>query len=165
MKAMRIGLALLGLACAALQRGELSAQDRPSGFLTWEYRVLTKDQVLALGQKELVAGLNRLGEQGWELAAVDSAYIFKRAKDQTAMQLGELNLRFEAAKSDVDDWRGRSAWSSRMAKKGLMAQAQADSDKSRLRISELALDLIRKQIEAVSGTAKKQEEKLPMPKD
>jgi hypothetical protein len=44
----------------------------------WEYRVVAKDQLLQLGNKDLAAGLNQLGAQGWELAGVDNAYIFRR---------------------------------------------------------------------------------------
>ncbi len=44
----------------------------------WEYQVLPKDRVIELGQKDLAAGLNALGAQGWELAAVDNVYIFRR---------------------------------------------------------------------------------------
>jgi hypothetical protein len=44
----------------------------------WEYRVLTGQQVLELGKKDVTAGLNRLGAEGWELAAVRAAAPFGR---------------------------------------------------------------------------------------
>jgi internalin A len=45
----------------------------------WEYKVLAKDQVNELGKGILAAGLNQLGQKGWELSAVDNgSYILKR---------------------------------------------------------------------------------------
>src|SRR5262249_25272463 len=38
----------------------------------WEYRVLTKEQLAELGKKNLAAGLNKIGEEGWELVTVQS---------------------------------------------------------------------------------------------
>jgi hypothetical protein len=61
----------------------------------WEYKVLTTSQLEALGgDKEgpssLTAGLNKLGEDGWELVGIEPGhvpppvklpkYVFKRAK-------------------------------------------------------------------------------------
>jgi hypothetical protein len=39
----------------------------------WEYKVLTKDEILELGNKDFTAGLNKLGDEGWELIAVPAA--------------------------------------------------------------------------------------------
>lgn len=52
---------------------------------TWEYKALVKSQITELGKTDLGAGLNALGDEGWELVAVDAGkgqatYIFKRAK-------------------------------------------------------------------------------------
>ena len=49
-----------------------TAESRPDTVVQWEYRVLTKAQVMELGMQDLAAGLNRLGDEGWELAAVAS---------------------------------------------------------------------------------------------
>jgi hypothetical protein len=50
----------------------------PPAAPPWEYQVLPKERVLELGKKDLAAGLNALGAKGWELAAVDNGYIFRR---------------------------------------------------------------------------------------
>jgi hypothetical protein len=39
----------------------------------WEYQVLTKEQVADLGKNNLAAGLNKLGEESWELVAVEAS--------------------------------------------------------------------------------------------
>src|SRR5207237_85667 len=85
MNATRLGLVLLTLAGAA---GPAAAQ--PDALARWEYRVLTRDQVLELGKKDLTAGLNRLGGDGWELVAIDTAYIFKRPGDRFRVQAEDL---------------------------------------------------------------------------
>jgi Bacterial type II/III secretion system short domain len=52
----------------------------------WEYKTLLKSQITELGKTDLGAGLNALGDEGWELVAVDrpekgtATYIFKRVK-------------------------------------------------------------------------------------
>jgi uncharacterized protein (TIGR03067 family) len=56
----------------------------------WEYRTLTRQQLLDLGKKDVTAGLNRMGDSGWELVAVQrgestgpAEYYFKRLAAQT----------------------------------------------------------------------------------
>jgi hypothetical protein len=71
---------------------------RGGGFMAltparWEYRVLSAPQVRELGKKDLEAGLNKLGDEGWELVAIDPAtkaikvtsaeYYFKRPKGRS----------------------------------------------------------------------------------
>jgi hypothetical protein len=58
----------------------------------WEYKIQAGDTLTELGQGDLAAGLNKLGEEGWELIAVPAAepgrafgrprgdYDFKRPK-------------------------------------------------------------------------------------
>lgn len=70
---LRLYLAGNPVANQAAKTGSASAA--PS---RWDYQVLTKERVLELGNKDLAAGLNALGAQGWELAAVDTVYIFRR---------------------------------------------------------------------------------------
>src|SRR6516162_8026330 len=71
----------------------------------WEYQVLTKAQLFDLGNKDLATGLNKLGNEGWELAAIDSAYIFKRPKVQRRVEV--MKLRLKLAESDVDHQKDR----------------------------------------------------------
>jgi hypothetical protein len=61
------------------QRGDAA----PSGRRAWEYRVLHRADVEELapqGKDRFTAGLNRLGAEGWELAAIEPplTYLFKR---------------------------------------------------------------------------------------
>jgi hypothetical protein len=67
MKPLSIGFILLavGVFAGSVQVAVLGAEARSSGLPKWEYRVLTKDEVVKLGQKDLTAGLNRLGDAGW----------------------------------------------------------------------------------------------------
>jgi hypothetical protein len=61
----------------------------------WEYQTLTREKLAEMGKNDLAAGLNKLGEDGWELVAVTPAqqpspqmprtaaeYYFKRLKGQ-----------------------------------------------------------------------------------
>jgi hypothetical protein len=47
----------------------------------WEYKVMTPADVRSLGKKDLDAGLNRLGDEGWELVGMDKDQcVLKRSK-------------------------------------------------------------------------------------
>lgn len=47
----------------------------------WEYKVVTEADIQGLGKEDLASGLNKLGEDGWELTAYEKArFIFKRQK-------------------------------------------------------------------------------------
>jgi hypothetical protein len=76
---MAYAVIVIGLARATLLGSEGPDEKRPDAVSSWEYRILMKEQIIELGKKDLTAGLNKLGEQGWELAAVETAFIFKRA--------------------------------------------------------------------------------------
>ena len=52
----------------------------------WEYRVLTKDELPATQAKDLATALNKLGDEGWELVAAGSTYIFKRPKNENRIE-------------------------------------------------------------------------------
>ena len=76
---MAVVLLTLGFAVGILPFSAASAADsKPDVVFRWEYRVLTEEQVIALGKKDLAAGLNKLGDEGWELVTVGAHYIFKR---------------------------------------------------------------------------------------
>jgi hypothetical protein len=122
----------------------------------WEYRVLTKDQILELGKKDLAAGLNKLGTEGWELVAVDGPYIFKRpvGSGLDGLSLEQLKGRLALAESDVEDWKDRAAWSERMVKKGYMSKSQADADRARLAWAEMVLDEVRQTLKKRQTEAK-----------
>jgi hypothetical protein len=47
----------------------------------WEYKVMTTAEVRSLGKKDLDAGLNQLGHEGWELVGMDrDQCVLKRSK-------------------------------------------------------------------------------------
>ena len=54
--------------------------------------------------------------------------------------LKDVQGKLETAKSDLEDWKDRAAWSSRMVKKGLMSKVQADADKSRADASRISME-------------------------
>jgi hypothetical protein len=68
----------------------------------WEYSVLSKEAVVKAGKGDFRAGLNALGEEGWELVTIEArfsagrgapgggratAYYFKRAKGATTKEI------------------------------------------------------------------------------
>jgi hypothetical protein len=110
MKAMSTELALLAIAIvgSTLPAPLVSAQGKAGAPSKWEYRILTKGEVLELGNKDLSTGLNKLGDEGWELAAVDSAYIFKRPKGPSRQQVeADLKERVTLAEAEVDQLKER----------------------------------------------------------
>jgi hypothetical protein len=49
----------------------------------WEYLVKPREAFTSQGKDEIAAGLNKLGDEGWELVSIDAGagtYVFKRAK-------------------------------------------------------------------------------------
>jgi hypothetical protein len=148
MRAMCRGLVILvlGVAGGTWQGTALSAGDKPGTTRRWEYRVLTKQQVIDLGDKDLVAGLMRLGNEGWELAAVDGAYIFKRPRNWYRQRMEDLKKQIALAEDDVQSWKERLAWAERMAKKGFISQQQAEADRQRLQAIEITLRQARSEL-------------------
>lgn len=76
-------------------RGPGARGERPAPRQQWEYRTLSRDAIAELGNKDLNTGLNKLGEEGWELVALAAdanlnrkgswaEYYFKRPKDAGA---------------------------------------------------------------------------------
>jgi hypothetical protein len=119
----------------------------PGGELRWEYRVLSKEQVIDLGNKDLLAGLNRLGSDRWELAAVDGSYIFKR-RMQASESLENKKRRLAFAQDNVDQRRERVAWSERMVRKGFLSDSQLQTERALLAQAELALDQAHREFDA-----------------
>lgn len=141
-------LVAVGIGIADSPRTVLSAEPTPQPAVKWEYRIVSKDQLLELGKKDLVAGLNKLGDEGWELTAVEPAYIFKRPK-LTAKQIEDLKRRVLQAQADVEGWKDRVAWSERMVKKGYMTERQLEADRSLLQAAEIVLDKARQELKAL----------------
>jgi hypothetical protein len=61
--------AALALCVAAAFAQPACAQEQAQARTEWEYLTLTKEEVVKRG-KDLAGGLNALGKEGWELAAV-----------------------------------------------------------------------------------------------
>src|SRR5262245_53185030 len=66
----------------------LAGDEKVSALWKWEYRIASKDELAELGHKNVAAGLNKLGEEGWELVAVEAGaaavpvqFYLKRMKD------------------------------------------------------------------------------------
>jgi hypothetical protein len=149
MKAIPMGFVLLtvGVVCFNWQTAALSAQEGASAVPRWEYRVLSKQQVLDLGKKDLAAGLNTLGDESWELIVADSAFIFKRPKNAEHQRLAEVKQRIAAIESEVDLWRERVAWSERMARRGFLSGQRINAERARLQEAEMALDEARRELQ------------------
>jgi len=54
--------------------------------------------------------------------------------------------RIETAKSDLESWKDRAAWSARMVKKGLMSKVQAEADQSKLEAAQFALQKVQEEL-------------------
>jgi hypothetical protein len=129
--------------------GTLRVGAQPDTGLRWEYRVLSKDEILGAGNKDLAAGLNRLGDQGWELAAVDGAYIFKRLRSWRTVQIAALKAQLQLAEAELEMRRERTAWSERMQRKGFLSETRLEGERAALANAELTLEQARKALESV----------------
>src|SRR5437763_17022518 len=85
-QAIRRGLALLviGVAASTPPAPAFGQGARSATPAKWEYRVLTRERVAALGKSDLAAGLNRLGEEGWQLVAVEPAFTPEKSSKDPA---------------------------------------------------------------------------------
>src|SRR5262249_27297507 len=158
------GLLLLALGLAVGSPAVVrSAEPRPELVIKWEYRILTKEQVLELGKKDLTAGLNALGDEGWELVAAEPSYIFKRPKGPSLRQVEAIKRQLLLARSDVEMWKDRVAWAERMVKKGYLTERQLQADQARLKAAEAALEALEKELKTSPADPKPVPEKEPKP--
>jgi hypothetical protein len=117
---------------AKLNAAEIAAAPVPekpvSAGPKWEYKVLTKDEIAQLANKDFTAGLNKLGDEGWELFAVpaptsgigtgrgpgergpgggrapkEAEYYFKRPKAVRILQEEKAGGQKEQAKDDRNE--------------------------------------------------------------
>ncbi len=152
------------------------AQEAPSSSpVKWEYRVLSRDQIAELGKNDLAAGLNRLGEDGWQLVTVEPAftpeknstvparaaqYYLIRPKDYPRIQRETAQRRVASAKADLEMCEDRAAWSERMVKKGYLTATQARVDQEQLRRARAALEAAERELNSVIPKPE-----LPRPKE
>jgi hypothetical protein len=138
----------------------VGAGEEPAGRARWEYRVMSKDQVLELGKKDLAAGLNQLNHDGWELAAVDGAYIFKRRRVLNQSAIEQLKLRLSLFETEIEMRKERLGWSERMARKGFLSDSKVQAEKLLLKDAEAAADQARRELDALNLPPP---QKLPLP--
>jgi len=87
-----------------------------------------------------------------DLARID---LEKYDKGDFIQALKDVEGRMETSRSDLEDWKDRSAWSARMAKKGLMSKVQADADASRVEGARIALEKIQEERRVLVDFTKK----------
>jgi hypothetical protein len=148
MHAMRLGFVLvaLGLAGGVWPVAAPSAEGTPGAGAGWQYRVLTRDHVLDLGKKDLAAGLNKLGADGWELAAIDTVYIFKRPLNARRQSARETKAVIALLESQVEMQQERVAWVERMLRKGFVSARQVEDERRWLKSAEDALEQARREL-------------------
>ncbi len=154
---------LVLLAAFIFQVPIVFAEDKP--IPKWEYRVATKDQVVELGKNDLAAGLNKLGNDGWELVVVDGGYIFKRPKVQNDVEIAELKLRLAILKRDIEMQKERVAWSGRMLKMGYLSPQAVVAEKERLERYELVLEKLNKDLDRMTAPPIEPIPLAPQPKE
>ncbi len=69
--------------------------------------------------------------------------------------LKDVEGRIETARSDLENWRDRAAWSGRMHKKGLVSKIQADADDSRLDGARIAVEKVEEERRVLVDYTKK----------
>jgi type II secretory pathway component GspD/PulD (secretin) len=76
----------------------------PAGPM-WEYKVFNRGEITDLGNQDFATGLNKLGDEGWEMVALGQGvraaqeYYFKRPKARAAGEAGKAG----AAKPEHQD--------------------------------------------------------------
>jgi hypothetical protein len=151
--ATRLTLFAVAVAGIASQVGAQSAEPKPDAAPLWEYRVLTRDEVIDQAKKDLAAGLNKLGAEGWELAAVDTVYIFKRPRER-ARTAAEIKNQITLLLADFELMQDRVAWAERMVRKGYLTDQQLRGEQTALKRAELALERARQELKALPAVPK-----------
>jgi hypothetical protein len=139
------------------------ADDKPVS--KWEYRVVAKEQVVELGKNDLAVGLNKLGNEGWELVVVDGGYIFKRPKAQNDREIADLKLRIAILNRDIEMQKERLAWSSRMLKMGYLSNQAVNAEQERLERFELVLEKMNKDLDKLTAPPMEPIPVAPPPKE
>ena len=148
LRCITMGLGALVATLAVTAAGSAgSAGGKTDAPPRWEYRVLSKQQVIQQGKNDLVAGLNELGEQGWELVAVDGGYIFKRRRPGTGASVEDLKRRLADAEGNVEAERERLAWSELMARKGFLSEASIEAERTRMKQVQAAAERARRELD------------------
>jgi hypothetical protein len=173
MKLLTMVIILLGfgLVAAAEPSPPASADAKPAFPIQWEYRVLTREQVLELGKKDMAAGLNKLGAEGWELVAIEPANVaakpaelyFKRPAHMLERHVAALKDRVRRAELAVAEQMDHLAWSERMVRAGFLSKRNLEQERDQLRAVESILHHARKELGVADGHAPKTPAKSPKP--
>lgn len=145
------------------QKPALSVDDKTAP--KWEYRVVPKEQVVELGKNDFAAGLNKLGEEGWELVVVDGGYIFKRPRSQNDREIAELKLRIAILNRDIELQKERLSWSNRMVKMGYLSNQALVAEQERQERFELVRDKLNKDLERLIAPPAEPIPLAPQPKE
>ncbi len=90
-----------------------------------------------------------------DLAKID---LEKYVKGDFVQSVKDVEGRIETARSDLENWKDRAAWSARMFKKGLMSKVQADADESRVDGSRIAVEKVEEERRVLVDYMKKRTE-------
>lgn len=74
-----------------------------------------------------------------ELANID---LEKYIKGDFVQALKDVDGRIETARSDLESWNDRAAWTQRMVKKGLMSKVQSEADNARVEGARFAVQKV-----------------------
>src|SRR5207253_177781 len=91
-----------------------------------------------------------------DLARIDQE---KYMEGDYIQALKDVEGRIETSRSDLDSWKDRAAWSSRMYKKNLMSKVQADADRDRENGSLIALQKVEEEKRVLLNYTKGRTEK------
>jgi hypothetical protein len=160
-----MGLPFVLLGVALILQFPVQGQETPAGSRRWEYRVLPREQIVQLGQGDITAGLNRLGEEGWQLVAIEPGtlpgknartthFYLQRPSVPPGDRPAAVQKRLAAAREDVALRTQRLAWTERMHQKGFAGKAQVEADKAELRKAQAALERAEQQLKATTPGAK-----------
>jgi hypothetical protein len=106
----------VGLLCLCVGHGLAEApppaEKTAPAVVKWEYRTLTRTAIADLANKDFAAGLNKLGDEGWEMVAYappispqigpPAEYYFKRPKARAGAVVGGVAP--PRAEAQSEDW-------------------------------------------------------------
>jgi hypothetical protein len=89
--------------------------DGAGSRVKWEYAILSREDITKRGAGDFVAGLNKLGDEGWELISITGPRgapraeeaLFKRLKESSRGATGGLNFRGGERPGGAPNWRGQ----------------------------------------------------------
>jgi hypothetical protein len=172
--AMALVFLALGAGSAGWQLPAWFAEEMSRALPKWEYKVLTKEEVVDLGKNDLTAGLNKLGDESWELVAIETAQVaeprsrlapkrvhfyFKRPAKLAAKQRDALKNLVQSAELNVTMWMEWVARMENMTRSGYYTKRELQFDRDQLKAAEAALENARKQLAGAGVESKTPPEK------